>query len=367
MPFTDLRTLFDNLAAQWRNMRIGDLQFSHRGDARLLLLALLGLTVVILLARSVLGGQRGGRRRVVLPALLTAMPRSRVSFLRHAPVLLSLAGLACFTFAFADPYTPLVRSEASFPGRRICIMVDASMSMRIPFTAATLNRRAPTDGTFFTAVSAAERFVHLRIKGRYRDLVALVEFGNEAYVVTPFTHDYDNILLSIGLIGDPTEFGLFPDRGTIIGRAIEEGTELFRAFKFLEATGNIMVIFTDGEDTRAMIGNRPLDDILRSAVDAEVPVYMVRTNYDRKKGQLIPDELWIPAVEKTGGKFYAASDEASLLNAIADIDKVSTGTIEVTQYSSQQPQFAIFALIAAALWTGAAALKLAVPYFQKLP
>ena len=76
--------------------------------------------------------------------------------------------------------------------------------------------------------------------------------------------------------------------------------------------------------------------------------------------------MWIPAVEKTGGKFYAASDEASLLNAIADIDKVSTGTIEVTQYSSQQPQFAIFALIAAVLWTGAAGLKLAVPYFQKL-
>jgi Ca-activated chloride channel family protein len=352
MPFADLRALFDQLAAQWRNVRLGDLQFAHRGDARLLLLAVLGLTVILLLARTVFGQQRG-RRRVVLPALLMAMPRSRASFLRHAPVLLSAAGLACFSIAFADPYTPLVRSEASFPGRRICLMVDASMSMRIPFTAATLNRRAATDGTFFTTVAAAERFVHLRIKGRYRDLVALVEFGNEAYVVTPFTHDYDNILLSIGLIGDPTEFGLFPDRGTIIGRAIEEGTELFRAFKFLEATGNIMVIFTDGEDTRA--------------IDAEVPVYMVRTNYDRKKGQLIPDELWIPAVEKTGGKFYAASDEASLLNAIADIDKVSTGTIEVTQYSSQQPQFAIFALIAAGLWTGAAALKLAVPYFQKLP
>ena len=39
--------------------------------------------------------------------------------------------------------------------------------------------------------------------GRYRDLVSLIEFGNEAYVVTPFTSDYDNILLSISLIGDP--------------------------------------------------------------------------------------------------------------------------------------------------------------------
>ena len=57
------RTLFDNLAAQWRNVRIADLQFSHRGDARLLLLALLGLTVVILLARSMLGGSGTAARR----------------------------------------------------------------------------------------------------------------------------------------------------------------------------------------------------------------------------------------------------------------------------------------------------------------
>ena len=27
--------------------------------------------------------------------------------------------------------------------------------------------------------------------------MALVEFGNQAYVITPFTSDYDNILLSI--------------------------------------------------------------------------------------------------------------------------------------------------------------------------
>ena len=45
--------------------------------------------------------------------------------------------------------------------------------------------------------AAADRFVRLRMKERYRDLMALVEFGNEAYVVTPFTNDYDNILMSL--------------------------------------------------------------------------------------------------------------------------------------------------------------------------
>ena len=129
----------------------------------------------------------------------------------------------------------------------------------------------------------------------------------------------------------------------------------------------MMVIFSDGEDTRAMIGNHPLDEILADAVEAKMPVYLVRANYDREEGQVIPDELWIPAIQKTGGKFYAASDEASLLNAIRDIDKVSTGTIEVTQYTNQQPRFMLFALLAVVLWSAAAALKLGVPYFQKLP
>ena len=116
-----------------------------------------------------------------------------------------------------------------------------------------------------------------------------------------------------------------------------------------------------------MIDGRSLDDIMKTAFDTKIPVYFVRTNYDRGRGQVIPDELWIPAVEKTGGKFYAASNEKALLDAINEIDSMSNGRIEVRQYSSQEPRFAVFALMAAGLWTAAGALKLAVPYFQKLP
>ena len=101
-------------------------------------------------------------------------------------------------------------------------MIDASSSMRAPFRAEHLNARSATDYTFFTTVGAAKRFVETRIKGKYRDLMALIEFGNEAYVVTPFTNDYDNILLSISLIGDPVEYSLFPDQGTIIAQAISQ-------------------------------------------------------------------------------------------------------------------------------------------------
>jgi hypothetical protein len=50
-------------------------------------------------------------------------------------------------------------------------------------------------------------------------------------------------------------------------------------------------------------------------------------------------------VERTGGRFYAAPDEDSILKALAEIDRLSPGKIEVRQYSVQRPRYAGFALI----------------------
>jgi Ca-activated chloride channel family protein len=281
---------------------------------------------------------------------------------------LFLVGLAFFALALADPHTSFVRSEVSFPGRRIAVVVDASSSMRRGFIAANMNPRGETAAAFYTAVEAAKRFVELRIRGKYRDLMALVEFGNESYVITPFTNDYENILLSISLIGDPTEFSLFPDAGnTVIGLAVVQSVALFKAFNFLDASGNLLVIFTDGEDTHAIVNGVSIDEIMRGAVEAKIPVHFVRTNWGLEAGKLISDRIWIEAVAKTGGRFYAASDETRLLQAIREIDKSGTGTISVRQYANQQPRFGIFTGIALICWVTAAALKLAVPLFQKLP
>ena len=160
---------------------------------------------------------------------------------------------------------------------------------------------------------------------------------------------------------------MFPDQGTIIAQAIDQSVGLFKAFNFLDASGNLMVIFSDGEDTHAVVEGKSLDDIVQNATTNKVPVYMVRTNYSMEKGKVIPDELWIPAIAKTGGKFFAASDENSLIAAINEIDRVSAGTIEVKQYTRQQPRFAMFTTVALIFWAAAAVLKLALPYFERLP
>ena len=209
--------------------------------------------------------------------------------------------------------------------------------------------------------------MELRRAGKYSDLMALVEFGDRAYVITPFTSDYDNLLLSMALIGDPIEFSLFPDPGTVIASALEQSIEIFKAFDFLEASGNLMVIFTDGEDTTSLVHGRSLDDILKSAVDNEIPLFFVRTNYGKAFGDGIPDAKWQAAVERTGGRFYVAHDEQSLLAAVDDIDRAAVGAIQVTQYTSQQPRFSLLALGAAACFLLAAASRLTVPQFSTFP
>jgi hypothetical protein len=159
----------------------------------------------------------------------------------------------------------------------------------------------------------------------------------------------------------------FPDQGTTIAMAIEQGTGLFKAFDFLDAAGNLMLLFTDGQDTQVMIHGKTVTEIVAGAVQSKIPVYMIRTSYNKGLGAVLPDDIWKPAIESTGGKFYPAGDEQAVLNAIKDIDTRSAGRVDVKRYSSQQPKFAGYAVMAAGFWTFALTLQLTVPYFRKFP
>src|SRR5262249_42909168 len=225
VPITAVPGVVRETVFEWRNTRIADLLFAHRDAAVMTLVLLVGIALALLILRAATR-RKAGRTQVALPAGLNWSRPSWVSIVRHGTLLLFLAGLPFFVIALADPYTTFTRQDVSYPGRRIAVMIDASSSMMARFPAANLNKNAPNEATFFTAVAAAEAFMRQRISGKYHDLIGLIEFGDEAYVVTPFTTDYENILLSMSLIGDWTEFMKFPDQGTTIAAAIEQGTGL---------------------------------------------------------------------------------------------------------------------------------------------
>ncbi len=352
--------------ADWRALRAADLLFGHRSAALTALIALLGLSVATLLTRSMMR-RRTGQDQIIVPAILGWNRRSSFSIVRHLPLLLFLAGVPLFMLALADPYTTIAEQQVTYPGRRIALVIDASSSMLKPFAAGRLNPHGPNQAAFFTSVGAAEAFIRQRRNGKYRDLIALIEFGDESYVITPFTTDYDNVLLSTSLIGDWGEFMRFPNQGTKIAAAIEEATGLFKAFNFLNASGNLMIIFSDGEDTQVTLHGRSLSDILASAVSTSIPVYMVRTNREKHLGDIVPDSIWKSAVEHTGGRFYAAATEGDVIRAIGEIDTRSPGKIQMKQYSANQLRFVPFTMVAVALWSIALVLKLTLPQLTKFP
>jgi Ca-activated chloride channel family protein len=363
---TDLALLVRTLWSEWRQADLAELRFLHADTARLGLIVLVALGIALVVLRSTIG-RRSTEQRIGLPAILSAFRGASWAWIRHVPLVLLVAGLPWFALAVADPQSALRQRQDTFPGRRIALMIDASSSMVRPFTAPTLRAGANSQASFFTTVSAAERFVELRTKGKYKDLLALIEFGDKAYVITPFTSDYENILLSLSLIGDFSEFIRFPDQGTSLGSAVQQGVALFDAFKFLDASGNLMVLFSDGEDSSVIASGVPVAAIVREAIRADVPLYFVRTRYGREFGTLVSDSEWKAAVEETGGRFYAASDETAILQAIRDIDRLGAGRIELNQYVRQRPMYAPFALMAAALWSLAAALAMTVPAFRRFP
>jgi von Willebrand factor type A domain len=361
---SDLPAAMRGTLATWERLRWSDLQFMQLPVALLLLGAMVALPLMVRLARSIAARPRR-RSRVMLPAVLAVMPRSPLSPIRHTSLVLFLLGIPFFTIAIADPRTLFVREQATYSGRRIAMLIDGSGSMVLPFEAPKLE--PVVNRTFYTAVAAAERFLKLRTAGKHVDRIAVIQFGNEAYVVTPFTSDYESVLLSLRLIGEPRAWNRFNIFGTTIIQGIDQGLQLFRTFNLLDGSDNMVVIFSDGNDGEATFRGRTLDAMMTDAREHRTPIFMVRLGYGKRLGDVAWDALWKPAVERSGGRFYAAADEDDILRAVNDIDRLSAGTIAERRSASAVPAFAGYALIAVVLWLAAGTLKLAFPHFRTFP
>ena len=363
---TDLVLSVRENIAQLSGGSRSELSYIHGQEAVLIGMALVVLVISMLVFRYI-RSHRPGRTDIGVPALPPGRRRLRSSQalagLRHGAFALFLGGLPFFFIALAAPQAALVQEEQRFPGHRITILIDASLSMDTAFS----TERLRAGNTFLANVAAAEYFVRRRMEGPYRDLVSLVQFGSQAYIVTPFTNDYENVLLSMRLIGTPEEYDRFPDHGTLIMEAISRGVQLFRTFDFLSASGNLIVIFSDGQDTHAVYEGLSLDDILQQASDNEIPVYFIRTSYNQELGDVLPDITWKLAVERTGGKFFPAANETAILDAIEEIDRLAPGQIEVQQYVTRQPRFAPFALVTAGVWSLALVLGIGFRQFRRFP
>jgi Mg-chelatase subunit ChlD len=366
-----LKAVWLSLTRDWSGLLWRELHFDRANEAILAGAVICFTAVFVLIVHRII--KKPGRKNIFLPAFLPVMRQSLWRYARYAVPLLMIAGFAFFLVALADPTSPSGYEEVVAPGMRIGLIVDASGSMSEVF----LDKRLKTSegNKYFTAIAASEYLMRLRIKHEQQDLIALLEFASDTFVITPFTPDYKTVLTNIGYIGDPDEWKRLGQSSTYILKAVHQGLELFKTYGFLDASGNILIVVSDGEDTQVEVDlgegkSAKIGDVVAEARRVHIPIYFIRTDAETQFGQgsvSQSDAIWKDLCDKTGGKFFVADNEDAVIAAMETIDRVAQARITHRHYSEKKPHYRIFAMIAAALWAQGIFLWSCCAYFRRFP
>jgi len=273
--------------------------------------------------------RRGARSGLLFPAArLRGLRRGWRARLAHAPLALRGLALALGVAALARPQIP--REEtAEVEGIDIVVAFDMSGSMTtVDISAEALvalqnEGKAPKD-RFEIATAVLKGFIESR---RY-DRVSLVVFGKEAFLQFPLTLDYGVMLKVL----DGLRLGDIDGAGTAIGNALAMSLARLQES---EAKSKLIILLTDGEDNGSNIAPRELADeakrrgvpvfpILVGTDDQSwqpsdtVDVFTGQRRYQRVDNPVNPT-LLKEIAERTGGRFYRASDPESLRSDLHDI------------------------------------------------
>lgn len=291
-----------------------------------------------------------------------SLPKTWKVRLVNLPRLLKASALVMFLIAFVDPQImiPLPadhenidneEKEESIPlpreGRAIYLLLDRSGSMEelMYFVDAKGKRRRMTRLDVLKQVTA--NFVagnkNLHLKGRFDDLVGLVAFARVANIEVPLTLDHNTVLDKLSKISTARTL---QDNGTAIGYALFKTINLIKATKHFsqeiveegkpsyDITSTVIVLVTDGiqETNPADEGHQyramSIDEAVKYASDAGIRIYVVNINPDIQHMQFARAKRELQTIaDKTGGKFYVASDPSALCGVYADIDALETDAL----------------------------------------
>jgi Ca-activated chloride channel homolog len=241
-------------------------------------------------------------------------------------------GLLCFVTLTAKPYHP----EFDPPkidyknGIDIILAIDASGSMMAEDL--TPNRLEATK-------KVAKEFVDSR-KG---DRVGLVVFEGEAYSACPATIDYEALKQQITDI-QPGRV----DPGTAIGMGLGVAVTRLRSDSL---KSKVIILLTDGMNNAGTI--EPME-AAQLAKNKNCRVYTIgagsnggeavpiNTPFGMQYTEVEIDEVTLKAIaDRTGGKYFRATDTESLSAIYNEIDKLEKRKIE-SDYMGAQPPLTLF-------------------------
>jgi Ca-activated chloride channel family protein len=246
-----------------------------------------------------------------------ATPGSGAVVLRRTRVQMVTASLIwlLLVVAIARPERLGAPIEVIKSARDIVLAIDLSGSMD------TVDFENP-DGTRVQRLAAVKDVVQRFVAERDGDRIALIVFGNRAFLQAPLTEDLTTIVELLG----QTEVGMAGPNtaiGDVIGLSI-------RTFEASEVEQRLLILLSDGADTGSRMTPLNAAEIARAR---GVEIHTIAVGDPNAGGESRVD---IRALEdiarRTGGSAFFASDVAALQNVYDRIDELAPRLVEQLSY-----------------------------------
>ena len=243
--------------------------------------------------------------------------------------------------ALARPQTTLEKEKVKTEAIDIVLTMDISPTM--------LSRDFEPN-----RLGAAKEVAKDFIEGRRNDRIGLVVFAAESFTQCPVTTDYRVLKDQL----EETETGMIED-GTAIGMGLATAVN---RLKESEAKSKVVILLTDGLNNRGSIdpvtaakmaekfGIKVYTIGIGSKGKAPYPVQTPHGRTYRMQKVNIDEDLLKNIADRTGGKYYRATDADKLSEIYEAIDKLEKTKIQVSAFKRYNEEFLPFALIAAALF-----------------
>lgn len=262
-------------------------------------------------------------------------------WLRHTPFVLRLLVVALVIFAMARPQSSEESQNVNAEGIDIVMALDISGSM--------LARDFSPD-----RLTAAQDIGSKFIIARPTDRIGLVVFAGEAFTQSPITTDHVSLVNLMNQI----KSGMIAD-GTAIGNGLATAVN---RLKESDAPSKVIILLTDGVNNSGQIDPLTAAQI---AADYGIRVYTIGVgsegvaptptinawggiSFVQAKVE-IDEDILRQIADKTGGRYFRATDNTKLAEIYAEIDQLEKTKVEVENFVKYSEVYHLWLLLAVGL------------------
>lgn len=246
-------------------------------------------------------------------------------WIARLPVSLRSLCLAAWIIAAAGPRLGSARQELRSEGISIVLAVDISSSM------------LAEDFSPANRLDVARRTATEFVRARASDRIGLVAFAGQALTQVPITTDYQVLEEAIRQL----RVGILED-GTAIGTAIATGANRLRR---APGKSKVVILLTDGENNKGTVDPRTA---AQAAAAFGIRIYTIGVGtvgeapVPTGQGPLglryetmpvkIDEPLLSDVARTTGGRYFRATDAASLSSIFGEINRLEKTPVQHLVY-----------------------------------